>query len=165
MMCVGSVQSLECFKNKNQTEKQQQQHTKTEDSQRKAILSQDCKIEIPLSFWSALQTSNFSVPTRAWVNFLKCVYLSIWASLFTQMAKNLHACKRPGLGRAPGEGKGYPPQYSGLENSMDCIAHGVAKSQSWLSDFNFTSMLPCYLNGNDYVLSILVHQCLAKCLV
>ena len=34
----------------------------------------------------------------------------------------------PGLGRSPGEGKGYPLQYSGLENSMDCIIHGVAKS-------------------------------------
>ena len=32
----------------------------------------------------------------------------------------------PGLGRSPGEGKGYPLQYSGLENSMDCIVHGVA---------------------------------------
>ena len=43
----------------------------------------------------------------------------------------------PGLGRSPGEGKGYPLQYSGLENSMDCIVHGVAKSQTWLSDFHF----------------------------
>ena len=34
----------------------------------------------------------------------------------------------PGLGRSPGEGKGYPLQYSGLENSMDCIVHGVAKN-------------------------------------
>ena len=34
----------------------------------------------------------------------------------------------PGLGRSPGEGKGYPLQYSGLENSMDCIVLGVAKS-------------------------------------
>ena len=34
----------------------------------------------------------------------------------------------PGLGRSPGEGKGYPLQYSGLENSMDCIIHGVAQS-------------------------------------
>ena len=34
----------------------------------------------------------------------------------------------PGLGRSPGEGKGYPLQYSGLENFMDCIVHGVAKS-------------------------------------
>ena len=43
----------------------------------------------------------------------------------------------PGLGRPPGEGKGYPLQYSGLEKSMDCIVHGVAKSQSRLSDFHF----------------------------
>ena len=33
-----------------------------------------------------------------------------------------------GLGRSSEEGKGYPFQYSGLENSMDCIVHGVAKS-------------------------------------
>ena len=36
----------------------------------------------------------------------------------------------PGLGRSLGEGKGYPLQYSGLENSMDYIVHGVAKSQT-----------------------------------
>ena len=35
----------------------------------------------------------------------------------------------PGSGRYPGEGKGYPLQYSGLENSMDYIVHGVTKSQ------------------------------------
>ena len=34
----------------------------------------------------------------------------------------------PGLGRSPGERKGYPLQYSGLENSMDCIVRGVTKS-------------------------------------
>ena len=39
----------------------------------------------------------------------------------------------PGLGRSPGQGKGYPLQYSGLEDSMDCIVHGVAKSRTWLS--------------------------------
>ena len=42
-----------------------------------------------------------------------------------------------GLGRSPEEGKGYPLQYSGLENSMDCIVHGVTKSRSQLSDFHF----------------------------
>ena len=42
-----------------------------------------------------------------------------------------------GLGRSPGEGKGYPFQYSGLENSMGCIAHGVAKSQTRLRDCHF----------------------------
>ena len=36
----------------------------------------------------------------------------------------------PGLGRSSGEGKGYPLQYSGLENSMDYVVHGVAKSQT-----------------------------------
>ena len=43
----------------------------------------------------------------------------------------------PGLGRSPGEGIGYPPQYSVLENFMDSIAHGVAKSQTGLRDFYF----------------------------
>ena len=43
----------------------------------------------------------------------------------------------PGLGRSPGEGKGYPLQYSGLENSMGCIVHGVTKSRTRLSDFHF----------------------------
>ena len=45
----------------------------------------------------------------------------------------------PGLGRPPREGKGYPLQYSGLENSMDCVAHGVTKSQAWLSNFHSDS--------------------------
>ena len=43
----------------------------------------------------------------------------------------------PGLGISLGEGKGYPFQYSGLENSMDCIVHGVAKSRTQLSSFHF----------------------------
>ena len=43
----------------------------------------------------------------------------------------------PGSGRSPGEGKGYPLQYSGLENSMDCIVHGVTKSWTLSSDFHF----------------------------
>ena len=47
----------------------------------------------------------------------------------------------PGLGRSPGEGKGYPLQYSALENSMDCIAHGVTKSWTRLRDFTFTLLL------------------------
>ena len=44
----------------------------------------------------------------------------------------------PGLGRSPGEGKGYPVQYLGLENSMGCIVHGIAKSQTQLNDFHFS---------------------------
>ena len=38
----------------------------------------------------------------------------------------------PGLGRSPGDGKGYPLQYFGLENSMDSIVHGVAKGRTRL---------------------------------
>ena len=45
----------------------------------------------------------------------------------------------PGLGRSSGEGKGYPLQYSGLENSVDCKVHGVAKCQTQLSNFHFLS--------------------------
>ena len=45
----------------------------------------------------------------------------------------------PGLGRSPGEGKGYPLQYSCLKSSLDCIVHGVTKSQTPLSDFHFSS--------------------------
>ena len=43
----------------------------------------------------------------------------------------------PGLGKSPGERKGYPLQNSGLENSMDCIIHGFAKIQTQLRDFHF----------------------------
>ena len=43
----------------------------------------------------------------------------------------------PKLGRSPGEGNGYPLQYSGLENSMDSIVHGVAKNWIRLSYFHF----------------------------
>ena len=47
----------------------------------------------------------------------------------------------PGWRRSPGEGNGYPRQYSGLENSMDCIAHGVPKSPEG------ALTLPC-ISGN-----------------
>ena len=48
-----------------------------------------------------------------------------------------HLGSIPELRRSPGEGNGYPLQYSGLENSMNCIVHGVAKSQTQLSAFHF----------------------------
>ena len=45
----------------------------------------------------------------------------------------------PGSGRSPGEGKGYPLQYFGLENSMDCRVHEVTESDTteWLSLHHF----------------------------
>ena len=45
----------------------------------------------------------------------------------------------PGLRRSPGKGKGCPLQYSGLENSMDCIDQGVTKSRIQLSNFYFNT--------------------------
>ena len=66
----------------------------------------------------------------------------------------------PGLGRSPGEEKGYPPQYSGLENSMDCVVHAVIKSQTWVSNF-FTYLkiwshpfLLCFFNELHYKVKI-----------
>ena len=47
----------------------------------------------------------------------------------------------PGFRRVPGEGKGYPFQYSGLKNSKDCIVHGVTENQTLLSDFHFTHFI------------------------
>ena len=78
----------------------------------------------------------------------------------------------PGLGRSPGEGKGYLLQYSGLENSTDCIVHGVVKSGTHLSDFHFLSlftfMFPLvgsdileiilYVNLSHVTLELLSHQ-------
>ena len=46
----------------------------------------------------------------------------------------------PGLGRSLGEENGYPLQYSGLENSMDCTVCGVTKSRTRLSNFHFHSV-------------------------
>ena len=46
----------------------------------------------------------------------------------------------PGLGRSPGEGNSYSLQYSGLENSTDCIVHGVAKSRTQQRDCHSLGM-------------------------
>ena len=55
------------------------------------------------------------------------------------VSKESPQCRRlgsiPGSGRSPGGGNGYPLWYSGLENFMECTVHGVAKSQTWLSNF------------------------------
>ena len=69
-----------------------------------------------------------------------------WASLVAQLVKNLPAMWKtwvPSLGwEDPLEkGKAYPLQYSGLENFMDCIVHGVTKSRTRLSDFHCVCIL------------------------
>ena len=62
-------------------------------------------------------------------------FLSLLGTIMYFSAGDLGAI--PGLGRSPGEGKDYPLQNSGLENSMNYIVHGVAKSQMRLSAFHF----------------------------
>ena len=58
---------------------------------------------------------------------------SIRGTLAAQLVKNLPADLGliSVLGGSPGEGKGYPLYYSGLENSLDCLVHGVTKSRTW----------------------------------
>ena len=51
------------------------------------------------------------------------------------------------MGRSPGEGKGYLLQYSGLENSMDSIVHGVSRSQTRLSDSLCILIRPRWMGG------------------
>ena len=58
----------------------------------------------------------------------------------------------PRLGRSPGKGKRYPLQYSGLENSMDCIVHGIAKSWARLSNFHF------HMYINLWILKHILHS-------
>ena len=71
--------------------------------------------------------------------------------LLLWLSKRIHQqCRRPGfdpcIGRSPGEGKGYPLQYSGLENSMNCIVMG-SQGQTRLSDFHFYFMSPVLAGG------------------
>ena len=73
----------------------------------------------------------------------KSLHLLTPTSLLAQLVKNPPAMWEtwvqslgsiPVLGRSSGEGKDYPVQYSGPENSMDCIVHRVTKSWTWLRD-------------------------------
>ena len=76
-----------------------------------------------------------------------------WASIVAQLIKNLPAMQETWIQSLDWEdfpwrreGKGYPLQYFGLENSMDCIVLRVAKSWTQLSDFHFTTCLTEFLS-------------------
>jgi len=75
-----------------------------------------------------------------YVNFKRCAIHGAGFRDSSAGKESAYNAGDPGLisgsGRSPGEGIGYPLQFSGLENSMDCIVHGVAKSQTRLSDFH-----------------------------
>ena len=86
----------------------------------------------------------------------------------------------PGLGRSPGEGKGYPLQYSGLENSIACILHGLhtpwghreSYTTEWLSlsgnpQLCDSSLWEVYFYANFlflYIVFTLAHQYIFLCL-
>ena len=53
----------------------------------------------------------------------------------------------PGLGKSPREGKGYPLQYSGLTNSMDCIVYGV-------TELDTTEQLTLSLSLENYIFKL-----------
>ena len=90
-----------------------------------------------------------------------------WLRLHTPTAGSLGSI--PGLERSPGERKGCPLQYSGLENSMDCIVNGVAKSRTWLSDFHFTIIESGELESSflqiEATANHLFYVCFIVCLV
>ena len=85
------------------------------------------------------------------------------ASLIAQLVKS--NAEDPGsisgLGRSPGERKGYPLQYSGLENSRDCTVHGVRQSRTRLSNFHFHFSITLNtlrkINCHSYMLQIFVY--------
>ena len=86
----------------------------------------------PASIWHRRKTSGWYKILRLRNNLEPPSSFSWWCVCYCLQ------CGRPGFNpwvrKIPGEGKGYPIQYSGLENSMDCIVHGVTKSRTWLSD-------------------------------
>ena len=97
-----------------------------------------------------------------------------WASLKAQMEKNpgdlgSHNAGDLGLilelGRSLGEGNKCPLQYSGLENPMDYIVHGVTKSQTWLSNFHSLHLgMQSHKQQEIKITSFLVNQHLYRLL-
>ena len=109
-------------------------------------------LSLSFSFFLLLSVPSFLCFTVFWYQGNSSIIKWIWISPTSSLVKSLgfpcgsagkeSVCNSgdlgffPGLGKSPGEGNGYPLQYSGLENSTDCIVHGVAKSHIWLSDFH-----------------------------
>ena len=90
------------------------------------------------SFLPSSLLEIFRKKNIAWVDFFLFLLDFPSGSAGKESAFNGDPGSIPGLGRSAGEGKGNPLQYSGLENSTDCIVHGVTKSWTRLTDFHFT---------------------------
>ena len=87
--------------------------------------------------WSRIHTHTVSVAYASSV----CLYKQDLGGWWCKNSKKPPQKTCIYLGRSPGEGKGYPLQYSGLESSMDCTVYGVAKSRTRLSDFHFQCLV------------------------
>ena len=115
------------------------------------------KIMNPQNIWKHIEALYLSVPLSLYpclqsISFFLIVFLSMLRKGYpgVSVVKNLptgardarHTGLIPGSGRSPGEGNGNPLQYSCLENFTDkgawwATVHGVAKSQSWLSNWAY----------------------------
>ena len=97
---------------------------------------------------------------RCHPNRYKCCILKFWfvfpyrlvgLPLWLNWWRICLQCRRHGIdpwvGKIPYEGKGYPLQYSGLENSVDCIVHGLQRVRQDWATFTFTFGLPWWLDG------------------
>ena len=88
--------------------------------------------EDPLGKEMTTHSSTLAWKIRKSDGLRSLVGYSPWGRKESDMTERLHYGGLgliPGLGRSPEEGIGYPLQYSGLENSMDCVVHGVAKRE------------------------------------
>ena len=65
----------------------------------------------------------------------------------------------PGSGRSPREGNSYLLQYPGLENSMDCIVHGVTKSWTRLSNFHKKILCQCFSSKMLLKQKVMAREC------
>ena len=98
-------------------------------------------------FWIVgAQQSNFIVALLQYTFNLIFLDWSIGSEVKASASNAGDPGSIPGLGRSPGEGNGNPLQYSCLENPMDgeawwATVHGVAKSQTWLSDLNYQLLI------------------------
>ena len=94
------------------------------------IASDSSKVCYPMAFWISFYSMGFPCGSAGKESACNAGDLG-----FDPWVGDLGSI--PGLGRSSVEGKGYPLQYSGLENSMDCIVLGVTKNQTRLNDFDF----------------------------
>ena len=117
------------------------------------------------AFVGKVMSVLFNMLSRLVIAFLprnKCLLISWQQSPFAVILEpkkirslTVSIVSPPGLGRCPGEGNGYRLQYTCLENSKNrgdwqATAHGVDKSQTWLSDY--------HNNNTTFVLSHFLHK-------